>query len=441
MELPGDLPKCSFGKSLVIVNIVTVYDANVRFYYGSIYSPISSTKYVSAETVIPGIYTACIHNLRYVEPHIQKDGVNFGSGKGKWHVMKGVSGAKRGVFDYNFPPVFATDLPSPEEIICTAWETAANVSVPVLLSPTRGFPIKVSNAKWSCPNLGTVADISNKTGYIKVAGKSYSFNIRNGTWSGDLKTFVNIRSLISSFPGFTKRFDIQIDIPNKNTGYTSFTKPVSLPEAQPGPIDSVCRAWRTEASPSVPGTLRAPFNISVSNAKWICEDNPSDFESINVPGEVIIGRHTFPFPINNGYGMFYLKDHISVQDLIAELGGGEQYTPPLTAPTPPQTVIPPSISPKVPGSTTVSLHLKDYMIDKKFTPIKGAYWGGGSYNGESSNIKFVNIHAADNAQGSGQVELHIRPGETEKFGEYEIKLLSTHNIGSRNAYYRVKISL
>ncbi|MBU0847146.1 hypothetical protein KKH23_08140, partial [Patescibacteria group bacterium] len=158
-------------------------------------------------------------------------------------------------------------LPTIPEIpdICTAWETAASISLPGQLN-ALSVPVNISNAKWNCPSLSTSEPI-NGIGRLKIGTFLVNFNINNGLAGFDLKDKLSLSALLSSLASLSN-INVEIMIPDKDSGYTTFTELISIPSVEP----VVCVTWNTVASPSVPATLRTPFPISVSGAKWVCEE-------------------------------------------------------------------------------------------------------------------------------------------------------------------------
>lgn len=312
---------CESGKTIVGVYVNVggrpIQGVDLKLYVGAAlpFQPLIELK--GKYTNSAGVAGYCVKNRQYAEAWIRKSGMDFGSGVGVRHKLGAVTGTQRGFFvpkPYIFK--YIGELKPPD--ICTAWKTVSNISVPVLLRPDIPFPIKIFGAKWECPSLGTSDPVSGVEGILRVGGRNYKFNLINGSGS------INLEDAIPDIPSFITRtlssgltrIDIEVLIPNKDSGYTTFTKSASLPSRYI--IPGICTVWDTVAAPNVPARLSAPFPISVSGAKWVCRDT-GEPEFIEGIGKIEIGGYTFDLSIRNGYGRVNLEDLVNIPDLITKL--------------------------------------------------------------------------------------------------------------------------
>jgi len=148
---------------------------------------------------------------------------------------------------------------------------------------------------------------------LKIGELSTNFNIDGGLAFFDLKDKLSLSALLSSLAGVSNT-NVEVFIPNKDTGYTTFTRSISIPTID---FPDICTVWDTVATPNVPATMATSFPISVSGAKYVCRDF-DDAELIGKDGIVIgkieIGGYTFDFPIQNGYGRVNLEDLIDLSN-------------------------------------------------------------------------------------------------------------------------------
>lgn len=441
----GPIKICSSGFAPVAViaadGILPIQNAKVTILSTySIAGIILDSKRHDLRTNVAGLAEVCEENRLTksyaVEVWIQKSNVDFNSGPGQPHRLGTYSGLVRAAMPLVLLNAFAKPaIPS----VCEAWNTVSNVTIPVLLRPDIPFPINITGAKWECPSLGTSEPISDIDAVLRVAGRNYNFRLVNGVGG------INLEDAIPDIPSFItqtlasglSRIDIDVLIPNKDAGYTTFTRSVALPTVDI--IPGICTAWKTAANINIPATLSPSFPITISGANWICEDT-GESTLIDGTGKLEIGGRTFDLPIQNGYYKFNLEDLI---DLSTLTGLADVVTRPTTIPTP-ETIIPEYISPYGKGSTTVTLYLSDYLRRKIYTPIRGAYWGAGIFDKSKG---YYSIHKATDASGTGDVikygipcKLNV-PKTSPYFGDYTITVLSVQNLGLENASYTVKIEL
>ena len=444
----GPTLSCSSGNAPVAViafdGILPVQNAQVTILSTySIMGIVLDSKRHDLTTNIMGLAQVCEENRLTksyaVEAWIQKSNVDFGSGPGNPHHIGTVTGLIRAATPFTLfkaiaaptiPPIPVPPVP-PVPDICTAWKTAATVSLPNQLNPLSTI-VNIYNAKWNCPNLNT-SELISGVGRLKIGRFSTNFNIDDGLAFFDLKNKLSLSALLSSLAGVGST-NVEILIPNKDTGYTTFTKSISIPTID---IPDICTVWDTVATPNVPATMATSFPISVSGAKYVCRDF-DDAEMVNGMGKIEIGGYTFDLPIQNGYGRVNLED---LMDLSTLTGFPSAPTVP-TVPIIPETIIPPDISPYEPGSTTITLYLNDYIRNKIYTPVRGAYWGAGYF---SRSGGYYNIHKATDASGTGDkygVPCRLNVPKTHQyFGDYTITVLSVQDLGLDNASFTVKIKL
>jgi hypothetical protein len=428
---------CQSGKTIVGVYVNVggkpIQGVNLKLYLGSGVPFGDLIEIKGKYTNYAGVIGYCITNQQYAEAWIQKPGMAFGSSsKGGWHKLGAVTGAQRGLLvpkPHIFNYIGALEIPS----VCTAWDTVANLTIPEMLRPDIPFPINITGAKWECPSLNTSKPVSNVEAALKIAGRNYNFLLIGGAGSINLEDAIsNIPSFITqTLAGGLSKIDIEVLIPNKDSGYTAFTRSVSLPSTDI--ISDICTAWETVATPTVPTTLSSSFPISVSGAKWVC-GGASEF--IDGTGKIEIDGKTFDLPLQKGYGRVNLGDLIDFESFK-----GLSTVPTTTPIVPAVTIIPPGISPQGPGATTITLYLNDYLRRKIYTPIRGAYWGAGYFD----RGKSYTIHKATDASGTGDkygVPCGLNVPNTHRyFGDYTVTVMSVQNLGLENASYTVKIEL
>jgi len=82
----------------------------------------------------------------------------------------------------------------------------------------------------------------------------------------------------------------------------------------------LCDIWKTTAEMVVPAKLSSYFSISISDAMWICETDPSITDIMTgVSAIASIGEYDFEIPITNGRGSLNIGAKPEIRDLITSL--------------------------------------------------------------------------------------------------------------------------
>ena len=145
-----------------------------------------------------------------------------------------VTGLYKTIFSLKKPIV---DVDEILEKVCTAWKTVADPQVPLELATyfTASLPISINNAVWECPNLNTTENINGVKALVKINRSVVAkIPITNGYGSsvdlGRLPAFTSVLKSLTSRGASI--IPIEISIPNKGIGDTSFTFDVAIPRPE-----------------------------------------------------------------------------------------------------------------------------------------------------------------------------------------------------------------
>ncbi|MFH1296354.1 MAG: hypothetical protein ABIJ04_03670, partial [Bacteroidota bacterium] len=239
-----------------------------------------------------GMVQTCVGWARYIEAHINKSGIDFGSGVGARHKIGSVPGGpgrEQGVL----MTVEATTPPPCSGTIGLALPDLTAISK----LPTLPFDIPAQ----------ITTMVNNQPANIPLAVIIDGKEITSATGN----TSIDILSIVRML-GFDA-------LKSEHTLVLEPRVPCSIPSAGPftipklllDPKDILCKVWETVANVTVPPVLQPLSAIFVSGANYVCKDTDKT-EPVNATALVRIGSRIFNIDIRNGTGyLTFTKDDIA----------------------------------------------------------------------------------------------------------------------------------
>lgn len=274
-----------------ITTPIPVQGATVTFYRGALY-PGGTMPMETKTTDTDGMVQTCAGWARYIEAHINKSGIDFGSGVGARHKIGSVPGGPGRELGIVMT-VEATTPPPCSGTLGLALPDLTEISKLPTLPPN--IPAQITTM------------VNNQPANIPLAViiDGREITSATGNTSIDILSIVRMLGFNALYSEHTIVLEPRVPCNIPSAG------PFKIPKLLLKPEEILCKVWETLATVTVPSVLQPLSAIFVSGANYVCKDTGKT-EPVNATALVRIGSRVFNLEIRNGTGsLAFTKDDIA----------------------------------------------------------------------------------------------------------------------------------